>query len=345
MNSRTKRSALLSSLTSANATRRLISIGLLLIMAVIFSATTDAFLSFRNLMNMLKDSAYLGIFAVGMSFVIVGGGIDLSVGGIACVVGVLSVRLSVLGVPGILIVLLGIIMGAFFGGINGILITRAKLTEFVTTLATGFIFTGLTLVFAFRERGSITTVEIPRSSDFRAFGGNLNGVHYITIAWVILTIITVLILLKTKFGLHTYAIGSNPKSAMMSGVNNDKVKMIGYLICGGCAGLAVVLQASLTGSSPLNVGSGYEFRAIAACVVGGVILGGGKGDTFGAFVGSMFLIMLVNGLYKYGLPFYWDTILQGVIIIVATTFDAIFNRITSKRLFARALTTGGDLHE
>jgi len=323
-------------ISGAQTIRRLISIGLVLVMAVIFSVTTDAFLNFRNIMNLLKDSAYLGIIALGMSFVIIGGGIDLSVGGIACVVGVLSIRLSVIGVPGILIVLMAVIFGAVFGLVNAVLITRFKLTEFVTTLATGFIFTGLTLVFSFRERGAVTTVAIPRLSDFRLFGGNLNGVHYITIVWGILTVITFLVLSKMKFGLHTYAIGSHPRSALMSGVNNNRVKTLGYLICGACAGLAVVMQAALNGSSPLNIGTGYEFKAIAACVVGGVVLGGGKGDTLSAFIGSLFLIMLMNGLYKYGLPFYWDNILQGAIILVATAFDAVFNMISGKRLLARA---------
>ena len=336
MKSKGVRRSLAGNLTNPRTVRRLISVGLVLIMAVIFSATTDAFLSFRNLMNMLKDSAFLGLFALGMSFVIIGGGIDLSVGGIACVVGVLTVRMTVWGIPGILVVLLAIFLGAIFGSINALLITRARLTEFVTTLATGFVFTGLTLVFSFRERGLVTLVEIPRKSDFRAFGGNISGVHYITIVWIALTVILYFVLIKTRFGLHTYAIGSHAKSAQMSGVNNARVKTIGYLISGACAGLAVALQAALNGSSALNIGSSYEFKAIAACVVGGVVLGGGKGDAINALIGSLFFLMLMNGLYKYGLPFYWDYILQGVVILVVTAFDALFNMATSKRLLARS---------
>ena len=316
--------------------RRLISIGLVLIMAIIFSITTDKFLNFGNLMNLLKDSAYLGIIALGMSFVIIGGGVDLSAGGIACVVGILCVRMSVLGVPGMFIVPAAILLGALCGLINSFFITRVKLTEFVATLALGFVYSGLTLVFAFREKGVITSVAVPKWSSLRLFGGNLSGVHYITITWVILGVIMFVLLTQTKFGLHTYSIGSHAKSAQMSGVNNDRIKAIGYMICGACAGLAVVLQVALNGSSPLNIGNGYEFKAIAACVVGGVVLGGGKGDTLSAVIGSLFLLMLMNGLYKFGLATSWEYILQGGIILVATAFDAIFNRITSKRLLARA---------
>ena len=316
--------------------RRLISIGLVLLLFIIFSLSSDVFLSFGNIANMFKDAAYLGLIAIGMSFVIIGGGVDLSAGGIACVVGVLCVRLSLQGMPGMLIVPVAVLLGALCGFINSMFITKVKLTEFVATLALGFVYTGLTLVFAFREKGVITSVAVPKWSSLRLFGSNILGIHYITITWILLTIILFLILTKTKFGLYTYSIGSHPKSAQMSGVNNNQVKMIGYLICGGCAGLAVAMQVALNGSSPLNIGSGYEFKAIAACVVGGVVLGGGKGDTFSAFIGSLFLIMLMNGLYKFGLATSWEYILQGGIILVATAFDAVFNRISNKRLLARA---------
>ena len=321
---------------SGKNARRLISVGLILIMAVVFSVTTDFFLTSANIKNLLKDAAYIGIIALGMSFVIIGGGIDLSAGGIACVVGILCVRMSVQGVPGILIIPAGVLLGALCGLINSIFITRVKLTEFVATLALGFIYTGMTLVFAFRERGVITSVNVPKWSSLRSFGGNINGIHYITIAWIILAVVFFIILTRTKFGLHTYSIGSHTRSAQMSGVNSDRVKMIGYLLCGGCAGLAVVLQVALNGSSPLNIGSGYEFQAIAACVVGGVVLGGGKGDTLSAVIGSLFLIMLMNGLYKFGLATSWEYILQGAVILIATAFDAVFSALTNKRLLARS---------
>lgn len=316
--------------------RRLISIALVLIMAVIFSITAEAFLTFFNLMNMLKDAAYLGLIALGMSFVIIGGGIDLSAGGIVCVVGLLSVRMAVLGIPGIVIVPAAVLLGMLCGLINAFFITKVKLTEFVVTLALGFVYSGLTLVFAFRDAGSIVSVPIPRWGSYRAFGGNIGGVHYITIVWVILSVAAYLVITRTNFGLHTYSIGSHSKSARMSGVNTDKIKMAGYLICGGCAGLAAVMQVALNGSSPLNIGTGYEFQAIAACVVGGVILGGGKGDAISALIGSIFLVMLMNGLFKYGLAPSWQFVLQGAIIAVATAFDAIFNRISTKRLLTRA---------
>ncbi|MCL2124530.1 MAG: ABC transporter permease [Oscillospiraceae bacterium] len=317
--------------------RRMISIGLLLIMVIIFSISSDVFLNFGNIANLLKDSAYLGLIAIGMAFVIIGGGVDLSAGGMACLVGILCVRMSTMGLNGFLIVLAGVILGMLCGFINALFVTRVKLTEFVATLALGFVYSGLTLIFAFRDdRGTITSVAIPKWSSLRAFAGNVGGIFYITIVWIVVAVIAYIVLTRTTFGLHTYSIGSHAKSAQMSGVNNDRIKMLGYIICGACVGLAVVLQASLLGSSPLNIGSGYEFQAIAACVVGGVVLGGGKGDPISALVGALFFKTLMNGLYKFGLATSWEYILQGGIIVVATVFDAVFNRATSKRLLARA---------
>ena len=322
-------------LTSAKAIRRMISIGLLAVMAIVFSTTSDVFLSSRNISFMLRDAAYLGIIAIGMCFVIIGGGIDLSAGGIVCLVSTLCVRFSMTGVHGILVIVAGIVLGVACGCINAFFVTRVKLTEFVATLATGFVFTGLTIMVSFRHRGVLVTAPITNNT-YRAFRGDIGGVYYITVFWIILAIITYLVLTKTKFGLHTYSVGSHAKSAQMSGVNNNMIKSLGYVICGACAGFAAVMQTAIVGSSQPKIGEGFEFQAIAACVVGGVVLGGGKGDSISAFVGSLFLVMLINGLLKYGLTTSWEYVLQGAIIIVATTFDAVFNRITNRRLLARA---------
>ena len=322
-------------LTSAKTIRRFISIGLLIVMVIVFSISSDVFLSSRNISIMLRDAAYLGLIALGMSFVIIGGGIDLSAGGIVSLASTLCVRFSNTGAPGITVVLAGIAIGTACGIINAFFVTKVKLTEFVATLASGFVFAGLTVIVSFRERGMLVTAPITNQS-YRAFRGDVGGIFYITIFWIALTIVMYLILTKTSFGLHTYSVGSHSKSAQMSGVNNLRIKTVGYLICGACAGLAAVMQTAIVGSSQPNIGTGYEFQAIAACVVGGVVLGGGKGDAISAFIGSLFFVMLMNGLLKFGLATSWEYVLQGAIILLATSFDAIFNRMSSKRLLARA---------
>lgn len=334
MNGKPTRVLKLPFLKDVRMVRRLISVALVVLLAAFFSFTTDAFLGSRNLSILLRDAAYLGLITLGMAFVMIGGGVDLSAGGIVCLVGLLCIRLSSTNVPGIIVLIGGIVFGAICGAINALFVTKVKLTEFVATLASGFAFSGLTLVIAYREGGVIVTPRTVNES-YRFFRGNIGGLYYITIAWIILTIIAFFVLSHTRFGMHTYAVGSHPRSAQMSGVRNDRIKSLGYLISGGCAGLAAAMQVALVGASPTNIGTGYEFLAIAACVVGGIALGGGKGDSISAFVGSLFMAMLVNGLLKFGISTSTEYIMQGIIIVVATAFDAMFNKITTKRLLAR----------
>jgi ribose transport system permease protein len=322
---------------STKTVRRLITIGLVVILTLIFTIATTDFFNQRNIILLLKDSAYVGLIALGVSFVMIGGGIDLSGGGIVCVVAILCARLSFLGLHGILILIIGVLIGAACGIINSFFITKIGLTEFVATLATGFVFAGLGLLLAFRSDGHISGDLISKSITnytFLRIGGMTGGIYNITIVWIVLTIIGFLVLLKTTFGLHTYALGSNPKSSAMSGMNTGRQKSYLFIISGACAGLAGVMVTSNIGTASASLGPGYEFQAIAACVVGGIVLGGGKGDTIGAFLGSIFLVLILNGLYKFGMQTYWQYIFQGAIIIIATLFDVQFSRLTSKRRLA-----------
>jgi ribose transport system permease protein len=319
--------------------RKLISVGLVVALALFFAITTTAFLNPRNIFMLLKDSAYLGLIALGVSITIIGGGIDLSGGGIVCVVGILSSRMTFTGLPGFVVLVFGVALGAFCGLLNGLLITSVHLTEFVATLATGFVYTGMGLLFAFRDNGKISGNLVSRSitnKSFLVMGKHLNGVYYITIVWVVMTVLSYLALTRTKFGLHTYALGSHAKSAEMSGVNTARQRALGFVISGAFAGLASVMVVANMGAAAASLGSGYEFQAIAACVVGGVMLGGGKGDTVGAMIGSIFMILVLNGLYKFGLPTYWQFIFQGAIIIIATAFDAQFAKFAHRKRSAES---------
>jgi ribose transport system permease protein len=319
--------------------RKLISVGLVVALALLFALTTEAFLSPRNILMLLKDAAYLGLIALGVSIVMVGGGIDLSGGGVVCVVGILTSRLTFTGLPGFVVLIVGVILGGVCGVINGLLVTSVHLTEFVATLATGFVFTGMGLLFAFRSNGRISGTLVSKSitnKSFLTMGRHVGGLYYITIVWAVMTVLSYLTLTRTKFGLHVYAIGSHAKSAEMSGVNVARQRALGFVISGAFAGLASVMVVANMGAAAASLGTGYEFQAIAACVVGGIMLGGGKGDTVGAMIGSIFMILVLNGLYKFGLPTYWQFIFQGAIIIIATAFDAQFAKFAQKKRSAKS---------
>ncbi|SHI10131.1 ribose transport system permease protein [Sporobacter termitidis DSM 10068] len=307
--------------------RRIISVLLVLILAVIFSFTTRSFLDARNLVELFRESALVGIVALGASFVIIGGGIDLSTGGIVTVSGLVCARLSFIpGIPGALVLLAGVLTGVVCGLLNAVLVTRVHLTEFVATLASGFVYSGLAMLIAFREGGIIQSRAITNAS-FTFLGGKIGGIYNITAVWVVLMIVMMLVLTKTTFGLHTYAQGSNARSALMSGVNNDFIKGSGFVICGACAGLAAAFVVAKNAAAPVTLGSDVAFEAIAACVVGGLVLGGGRGDAVGAFLGGLFMQLILNGIYKYNLPIAYQWILMGAIIVLVTAFDAQFNKL------------------
>ena len=251
---------------SSKNIRRLITLGLVLLLWLVFALTTDNFVSMRNTLQLLKESAFVGLLAVGMCFVMVGGGIDLSVGGIVCVVAILCSRISFIsGIPGIIVLLCGVIIGALIGSFNGFLVTKLHLTEFVATLASGFVYSGLGLVFAFHQNGALVSKSITNKS-FLAIGKSVGGLYWITVVWVIVLVIALIAMTRTRFGTHTYAMGSNAKSAQMSGVSNSFVKAAGFIICGAAAGLAAGMQVAYQSAASATLGGGYEFQAIAACV-------------------------------------------------------------------------------
>ena len=325
---------------NAKQTRTLITLGLVIALMLIYTLTSTDFLTWRNISLLLKDSALTGLIALGVSLVIIGGGIDLSVGGIVCTAAIVAARAANLGLPGMVCFLIAVVIGAACGIINGFIVTKLHVTEFVTTLATGFIYFGLGMVFAFRVNGRIVAKYLTNDS-FNILGQDVGGLYFVTIAFILLTAVMYIILTRFRFGLYTYAVGSFAKSAQMSGVNNNRIKFLGFVICGAFAGLAGAFVCSNQSTASIGLGTGMEFTAIASCVVGGVALGGGRGDSINAFLGALFMTVILNGLYKYGTTTAWQYVLQCVIIIAATTFDAQFNRIHNRKLRALSYKEGG----
>jgi len=328
----------------AGSIRRLVSIGLIGVLVAFYALHPESspyFLSLRFLFNdLLRNAAYLGIVACGLSVVIIGGGIDLSVGGIVCATGIICSRLLAVGIPGYIVIPLGIVFGILLGALNGYLIAWVGLTEFVATLATGFVYTGLGLLLSFKgDDGRIITRAID-DKFYLALGKSFwsNGLFPITVAWILLTVGMYIVLRKTKFGMHTYSVGSNSKAATMNGVNVKVIKASGFVISGAFAAIAAIFVTARLGTTQPALGNGYDFMAVAACVVGGIILGGGRGDSINAFLGTLFLLLLDVGMSLFPkLGVTGKDILYGVIIIVATAFDALSLRVMARRLKAKAI--------
>ena len=323
----------------------MITLSLVLILVIIFSLTTDTFLTARNISEVFRVAAYTGLICVGTSFVLIGGGIDLSSGGVICFAGVACTRLVCAGVPMIVVVIIAVALAALCGLINGFLITRFHLNDFITTLATGYVYTGFALAIILKDAsGRVVSQEI-KAKDFLALGKGIGSFSYIAIAWIILTIVAWYIQAHTTYGLYTTAIGSNPKSSEMSGVNVNRMKVSNYVICGACCGLAAAYTVAYQQTAYLSLGDGMGFSAVAACVVGGVILGGGKGDAIGAFLGALFMTIVSNGMRKYGLDTSWQYVFEGAVIMIAIIFDAGVGVLTDRRLKKLAAISAREMEE
>lgn len=312
--------------------RKLITLALIVVMSVVFAVTTDSFFNVRNIQMLLRVAAYVGLVCLGTSFVMIGGGIDLSTGGIICFTGVICARLAVLNAPVIVILLGAVACGALCGFINGFCITRFHLNDFITTLASGYVFSGFALATIFKdESGRVASIVI-KNKPFLQIGQSIGGIYYISIAWIVLTIVAYFVQRRTRFGLHVTAMGSNLKSSDMSGINTPRLKIITYMICGAFCGLAAAFTVANQGTTYLSLGEGKGFEAVAACVVGGVVLGGGKGDAVGAFLGALFMTLVTNGMYKYGLGTAWQYVFEGAVILVAIMFDTGLGVLAARRL-------------
>lgn len=311
--------------------RRLFSLILLAVLVAIFSVTSEYFLTFANIVMLLREAAVTGILAVGVTFVIITAGIDLSTGALVALISMICANFlyyTTLPVP--IILMIGALVGILGGSLNGFLTAKLKLPDFIATLSTQGIFRGLTLVFAIRENGVIRN-KVIKNMSFLILGGHINGIYLATIAFFILAMIGQFILKKTRFGTYTYAIGSNLKSATLSGIKTDTVKIIVYIISGLCCAIGAFFLTSKLQSATPEMGIGLEFDVIAAVVVGGCAFSGGHGDVFGSVIGTLFMAVLTNGLYKYNLPTAYQIIIKGLVIVATVIFDSVYQKFMENR--------------
>ena len=184
------------------------------------------------------------------------------------------------------------------GVLNGFIVTKLRVPEFIATLSTQYLFRSMVFVFAIREAGVISNKKI-EDPGILIMGGSINGIYLVTIAFVLLAVIGQIILKKTKFGTYVYATGANRKSAELSGINTDKVRWMVFILTGFLCGVAAIFQIGRVGSVTTDLGTGLEFDIIAAVVIGGCAFAGGRGDVFGSAVGAIFMAVLQNGCLLY----------------------------------------------
>ncbi|MDQ0352370.1 ribose transport system permease protein [Alkalibacillus filiformis] len=290
----------------------------LLAIVIVLSIMSPQFLSLDNLLTMLRQVTIIALLAFGMTFVILTGGIDLSVGSTLALAGALTAGMMASGLDPILAVLLGVLAGAVMGAFNGVVIAKGKVAPFIATLATMTIFRGLTLVYT--DGRPVT--GFTDSQAFDLIGrGYLFGIPIPVIIMFVIFFILLLILKKTVFGRHVYAIGGNEEASILSGIKVNRVKIGVYSLTGALAALAGIILTSRLGSASPNAGFTYELDAIAAVVLGGTSLAGGRGWIFGTLIGALIIGVLNNGLNLLGVSSNYQQIVKGAVILLAVLLD------------------------
>ncbi|MED0716187.1 ABC transporter permease [Aeribacillus composti] len=296
------------------------SLGLLIVIilfSIVLSILSPVFLTKTNLINLLMQSTILLTLALGVTFVILTGGIDLSVGAVMAVSSVIGLGLIVYnGFPVIVGVLIMILIGAAFGLINGLLITRLYLSPLIVTLATMGIARGIVLIYT----NSANISPVPESFVVLATG-SIFTIPYIIIVVAILSLIAHIVLKHTVFGRSVYASGGNELAARLSGIKTKTIITLTYVISGITAAIGGILLTARLESAGPAAGTGIELTVIAAVVIGGTSLFGGQGNILGTILGVILISLVSNAINLLGVPPAWDSLITGCVILVAALLD------------------------
>ena len=293
--------------------------GLLLVILIVglaLSVSTDVFLSVANLTNVARQISINGILAVGVTFVLLTAGVDLSLGSVVALSGVACATFAHPGEHTVFVpIAVGLLTGAACGLLNGVLVTRGGVAPFIVTLGMMTIARGLALIFS----GGRPVADM--SNEMTALAGDIWGIPIPVLCFAGVALAAWFFLNNFRLGRHIYAVGGNENAARAAGVPVERVKLFAYGLCGLLTGLAgVVLAARITTGQP-NAGQAYELDAIAAVVIGGTSLAGGVGTITGTLLGVLLIGVINNGLDLMGVSSYYQAVIKGVIIVGAVWLD------------------------
>lgn len=290
----------------------------LIVLIIFVSILSPSFLSLTNLMNLMRQVSTNALIAFGMTFVIITGGIDLSVGSTLALSSAIMAGMIVNGIDPLIAMTVSLIAGFVLGAVNGFLITKGKLVPFIATLATMTIYRGATLVLT--DGKPITGLD--ETFIFQFMGrGYFFGIPFPIVITLVVFALLFVLLHKMSFGRKTFAIGGNEKASFIAGVKSNKIKIFVYSISGVLASLAGIILTSRLNSAQPTAGESYEMDAIASVVLGGTSMSGGKGRIFGTLIGALIIGTLNNGLNLLGVSTFYQQIVKGIVIIIAVLID------------------------
>ena len=308
----------------------------LLLLVLIFALTTSSFLTTNNLTILAKHVSINAFLAIGMTFVMLAGGIDLSVGSVAGLAGMVAGWLLTRGLtlPGMshpyypsvaVVISVALALSAVVGAVNGLLVTRLSIAPFIATLGTLYVGRGAGLLLSGgRTFPNLAGEPSRHNMGFPALGQSfLLGVPLPVWLLVAGVLLAALVASKTAFGRHVYAVGGNERAALLSGIRVERVKVLTYVISSLCAALVgLIIAAQLEAAHPAT-GESFELTAIAAVVLGGTSLLGGRGSVVGSLIGALVIGVLADGLVMLGTSEFWQMVIKGIVIILAVAVDQL----------------------
>jgi ribose transport system permease protein len=290
---------------------------ILVFLVVLFSFSSPYFLTIRNLTNIVTQNTYFIIVAIGLSFVMIGGGIDLSVGWQMSLVGVVTAMcMTIYNLPVWLAVLIGILLGTFLGFFNGMIVTNIKVFPLIVTIATSTVFQGISYL-------------VSQAKTFRGYPeqflfltkGKVLGMSFDVFLTIVIVLFASFIYYKTAYGWNVLALGGNEEAARLAGIKTKAMKISVYTVCGFFTAIATMVMISKANTTSSMFGPGTEFTALTAAIVGGISFMGGEGNMLGLVTGVFILAVLGNGMQLAGWGTYAQYIVKGIILLGAVTFD------------------------
>jgi ABC-type sugar transport system ATPase subunit/ribose/xylose/arabinose/galactoside ABC-type transport system permease subunit len=308
------------------------SIGLALVLAILialFALRAPGFATFYNFNDTLRDLSIVGLLAVGETFVLIGGGVDLSVGSVLLIAGIVSddvIRLG--GYPAWAAVAAALAVGCVVGAINGFVITRLRISAFIVTLATLYIIRGVGLSLYHSGVQSLDAAIIDDDNFLLLGQGDVFGIPISFLIFVVLLVIGTFVLRRTRLGLYLYALGGSELAARLTRIRVTRIQVITYVIAGFCSALAGIILASRLQTGSPEAGLGEEFDVIAAVIIGGASLFGGRGTLVGTLLGAAFIAVLAKGQTLIGVPSNYQSFTRGIVILIAVGLDVLGQRDT-----------------
>ncbi len=320
----------------------------LIVLFIFFSVRSSAFLTAPSLVTVTKHVALYGILAIGMTFVIITGGIDLSVGSVVGLVGMITgglifegLTLEMIGyriyfsAPSAMII--GLLLGMLVGLVNGVVINRFGVAPFIATLGTMYIARGAAML---RSNGAtyqnLNGYPALGNTGYNSIGGSIFGLPIVIIVFAVLALVAIAVLRFTPLGWHIFSVGGNPVASALSGVKVKRVSTYAYIFSGFCAAVVgLITTAQLTAANPSS-GDGWEMNAISAVVLGGTSMSGGVGSIGGTIIGVFVIGVINDGMIMIGVSEFWQRVIKGIIIIIAVMIDQFQAKLQAKMALMQA---------